>query len=83
MDETMQRAQSKAMLSGICLKNLTHPRAANKQEEKKREKGDRSPLTQKGFLANLFMLRCFEVSLQVLGSTETIDASVVKVTRYR
>lgn len=39
MDETMQRAQSKAMLSGICLKDLTHPRAANKQEEeKKREK---------------------------------------------
>lgn len=51
--------------------------------KEEREKGDRSPLTQKGFLANLFMLRCLEVSLQVLGSTATIDASVVKVTRYR
>lgn len=38
MDETMQRAQSKAMLSGICLKELTHPCAATEEEEKKREK---------------------------------------------
>lgn len=76
--------KAKPCFLAFAWRTLPTPAPPTSRRRKRRERKRRQkPLDSKGFLANLFMLRCFEVSLQVLGSTATIDASVVKVTRYR